>query len=155
MVAHIVNGKNNGQVGDRSIFRIPGLQENWNERGLPVMAVDDVRHPYVLAKFNRRSAEFGKPFRVVRIILPCHAVQLFAIEIFRVVDKIIIDPMDCSAFRNARKAQSVAHCNRQAGFAYAHHFRLPVSRKQNADFMPKRDQRFRQGLDHIREAARL
>ena len=119
------------------------------------MAMDHIRHPNALAKFDGRAAKLRESLGVIRIILPCHAIQLFPIEVFRVIDEVIIDSMQSSTFDDRREPHEVAHRNRQARDGHGSPARGAVPGEQHGHFVAKGHQRSGQRLDHIRKASGL
>jgi hypothetical protein len=117
--------------------------------------VDHVGHPNAFAELNGRAAELPKAFAIVRIVLPVHAVQLFPVEVLRVVDEIITDPVKGSALLDGRKTQGVPHRNGKAGRGDRDRPGLAVSRKQHGHFLAEVDQRPGERFDHIRQSPRL
>ena len=105
MIAHVVDREDDRQFLQRVILRVARPQQHRHQARLPVMAVDHVRHPDALAEFDGRAAKLRKTLGVVRIILPRHAVQLLAVEIFRIIHKVIVDAVQRSALHDSREAQ--------------------------------------------------
>ncbi len=67
------------------------LQQDGNERGLPVVAVEDVRHAEYLGSLQHGAAVEGKAVGIVGVIAQRGAVQVLAVEERRVVNEVILD----------------------------------------------------------------
>ncbi len=89
MVSHVVDGEDYGNSVKQRVVRILRAQEDRHKRRLPVVAMHHVGRPNVLGNLHRGPAEFAEAFGVVRIIFALLCVELFAVEIGRVVHKVI------------------------------------------------------------------
>jgi hypothetical protein len=127
----------------------------WRKRGLPVVAVQDICRPDLLGHFQRRTTEFSEPLGIVGIVHALYPVELFAVEIFRVIYKEIAHTVDHRAIGDGGKAQHRPQGNRQAGHQHLVDPCSPVARQHHGDLMAQLDQRLRKPLDDIGQPARL
>ncbi len=155
MIAHVVYRENYRETLNRRVFPVLGSQQHRNQGGLPVMAVDHLGRPDVLGKLDGRAAELREPLGVIRIILSRHAVELIAVEVLRVLDKVVAHAAQDHAVQDRWETQRVAHRDAQARRGHRPDFRTAVPRKQHRDFMPERDKRPGQRFHHVRKASRF
>src|SRR6267378_1027853 len=150
-----MNREDHRQSLNRRIFFVLRPQQHRHQGGLPVVAVDHIGHPDVLGKLDRRAAELRESLRVVRIILSRHPIELLAVEVFRVLYKVVAHPAQNPAMEDRGKTQRVAHRDGQAWRSHSPRFRIAIPRKQHDDFMPQRNERLGQRFHHVRKTSRL
>src|SRR5579863_916002 len=117
--------------------------------------MDDVGPPEVFCDFDGDATELAVALRVVGIVATTLAVKATAIEVVRVVYKEILNAGEFAAVGNSREPKTAAHGNSDAGDGDAIRFGSAVAGQGDSDFMPERDQRFRQGFDDVRQTACL
>ena len=155
VITHIVNRENYRHGAKQWIRFVKRSQQHRHERRLPVMAMDHVRGPDVLADFDGRAAELTKAVGVVGIILALQAVKLVAVKIFGIVHEKIAHAADDGAIGNRGKAEAAAERNRHAGHDHRRGFCSAVARQHDGDFMAQLNERLRKSFDNVRQAARL
>jgi len=82
-----VDGENYRKVLYQRIGSVQRTQERGNERGLPIVAVDDVGGPNVFGDFNGGAAKFAVTLGIVGIFSGAAAVDSVAVEITRIIDE--------------------------------------------------------------------
>lgn len=155
LIAEIVDGENNREVLDQGIGGVRRTQENRDESGLPVMAMDNVSGPDVLGNFNGGATEFAVALGVVGKIAGAIAVDAVAVEIAGIIDKKIAHTVENGAIGNGGKAQAATHGNGEAGHHHGSGFYSAIAGQNDGDFVTLRGQGFGQGLDYVGEAASL
>lgn len=71
---------------------VTGFQQQWQQAGVPVIAVGDIRgKAKLLAGMEGRGREEGKALAIIRIGLIVLGVELGTIEILRAVEQIDAD----------------------------------------------------------------
>ena len=48
LISHVVNGEDRGHLAERRVFRVLGVQQNRNQRRLPVVAMKNCGTPRIL-----------------------------------------------------------------------------------------------------------
>ncbi len=91
-------------AAQHGISRVDGAQIDRNQRGLPVVDVEDCRDAELLGGFNDGAAEQAKALPVVGIVAALGAVKLLAVKEFRAIDKVILHPVALAAVDDADEA---------------------------------------------------
>ncbi len=155
LIAHVVNREDHRQVLHGGVLGILGPQKHRHQARLPVVAVNQIGHPHALAKLDGRAGKFAEAFRVVRIIFSRRAIELIAVEIFRIVHEIVADSVQAPALGNRRETHAAAHGNRKAGHGNLIRAGIAVPGKQHGDVMAAGRQRPGQRFDDVRQTARF
>ena len=155
VVSHVVDGEDYGNSVKQRVVRILRAQKDRHKRRLPVVAMHHVGRPDVLGNLHRGPAEFAEAFGVVRIIFALLSVELFAVEIGRVVHEVIAHAGKKRTVGHRGKAQPLAHRDRQARHNYRGRLGAAIARQNHGDFVAHRRQRLGQSFDHVGQAAGL
>src|ERR1700755_3191358 len=91
VVAHVVNGEDDRESLRDGVGGVTGAQQNRNERGLPVVTVDEVGLPEMFCDFDGAAAELAVALGVVRIVAAAFAVDAGAVEVLRIIDEEILN----------------------------------------------------------------
>ena len=91
VVAHVVDGEDHWHSLHGFIRGVFGAKQDGNEGRLPVVTMQKIRHPDLLAELDGRATKLRKTLRVIEIILAADAVWLLPIEILGIVHKKIVD----------------------------------------------------------------
>ncbi len=65
LVADVVDGEDRGDSLERGVFVVKGAQENGNQRGLPVVAVEDIGHAEDFGGLQNGAAIEGEALGIV------------------------------------------------------------------------------------------
>src|SRR5262249_8022848 len=66
LISDVVNRKHNSGVAECRIFRELSFQQYWNKRGLPVMAMKNLRDSENLGSLENGATEKREPLGIVR-----------------------------------------------------------------------------------------
>ena len=75
----------------RGVFGVLRAQQDGNQRGLPVVAVENLRDAENLRGFQHGAGEQGEALGVVGIVARRGAVERIAVEEGRIIDKVELD----------------------------------------------------------------
>ena len=149
MIAHIVNREHDWQILHHRIITIDGSQQDWQQRGLPIMAMENICWPDMLRDFDRRAAEFAVAFGIVGKIASGISVKTVAIEVSGITDKKVAHAIQQRAIHNRRKPQTVAHRHGKARNYFRTARSSPVPGQHHGHFVTARNQRFGQRFHYI------
>ncbi len=155
MIAHIVNREYDWQILYHRIITIDGSQQDWQQRGLPVMTMKYICWPYMLRDFDRRAAEFAVAFGIVGKIAGGISVKTVAIEVSGIIDKKVANAIQQRAVHNRRKTQPVAHRHGKARNYFRAALSSPVPGQHHGHFMTASNQRFGKRFHYIGKTSGL
>ena len=89
LIADVVDGEDRGNSLERGVLVVQGAQENGNQRGLPVVAMEDVGHAEDLGGLQNGAAIQGEALGIVMIVAQRSAVESIAIVEGRIIDEVV------------------------------------------------------------------
>ncbi len=137
MVAHVVDGEDHRQVRKLRIGAVGRSQQHRHERALPVVTMNHVGLPDLLGQLDRRARELRETLGIVGVIPSGQAIELIAVEIFRIVHEEVLHAVRPRTFGNGRKAKRRTHGH---GQALEHDFldrRIAVTRQDHGHLVPQ------------------
>ena len=149
--------KTQGMLANAGSSVVQRLQQDGNQRGLPVVAVKHVGRAEDLGRFQHGAAEQREALGVVVIVAQRCTVERIAVEERRVVDEIELHSRAHAAVEHGTEAVAVIEGNGDAGDDLARivELGLLVARKKDGDLVAQGGKRGRQGADDIRQPAGL
>ena len=149
--------KTQGVVGERRIFVVQRLQQDRNQRGLPVMAMQNVGRSEDLCGLQNGARKQSEALGVIVIVAQGGAVKSVAVEERRVVDEIELHSGALAAVEHGAEAVAIVEGHRDAGDnrSWIFELSLAVAGKKDRDLVTEIGQRRRQRSNDIREAAGL
>ena len=149
--------KTQGVCANAGIFAIKRLEQDRDQRSLPVVAVEQVGLPQDLRCFEHRATEQGKALRVVVVIAQWSPVQRVAVEKRRIVDKIDLHSITNAAVQYGAESIAIVERDRDTPdrLAWVVDFRQSITRKVDGYFVPDSCQFLGEGPHHVSEAAGL
>ena len=75
LIAHVVDGEDGADIPEGGIFRVNRAQQHGNQRGLPVVAMKNLRDAKNLRRFEHGAGKQGKAFGIIGIIAGRCAVE--------------------------------------------------------------------------------
>jgi hypothetical protein len=115
LVAGVVDGQDGPYLVQCRIEVVDGPEVDGEHRRLPVVQVEDVGHAELLAGFENGAAEEAEPLPVVGVFAGGRGVDGFAVEEFRAIDEIELDPVALSAIHNCGETVVVRKRDGDAG----------------------------------------
>src|SRR5208337_1224983 len=117
----------------------------------------NVGHAENLAALDDGAAEQREALGVIVVVAQRRAVESFAVEKWRIVDKVILNVVMQAAVENGTETIAVVERNRDAGHHAGSCFELglAVLGKEDADLLSHGGERLRQRSHHIGEASGL
>ena len=155
LIAEIVNGEDYGKIADEGIGGVSGAQQHRDQRGLPIVAMNDVGRPDVFGDFDGGAGEFGVTLGVIGKVSGAVAINSVAIEIAGIVDEKITHAVEDGAVGDGRKTQAAAHGDGEAGHDDGVGFGVAVTRKDDGDFVAQGRESLGQRFDYVGEASGL
>jgi hypothetical protein len=153
LVSHVVDGENGSDFVECGVLGIERAQHHRDERGLPVVAVEDLRHSQHLGGFEYGARKHGEALGVIGIISGGSAVESFAVEVGRIIHEVKLNPGWRIRARGDDRAEAIlvvegdgdaAHDSLRVG-----EFGLTIARNVDAHLMSQSGQGTGQGADHV------
>ncbi len=117
---------------ERGVFVVKSAQENGNQRGLPVVAMEDIRHAENFGGFQNGAAVECEALGIVMVIAERSAVESVAIVERRIIDEVELDAVLLAAVDHRAEAVTVIKGNGDAGDDGARIFQMAVSAGREA-----------------------
>ena len=135
----------------RGVFVVEGAQQNGNQRGLPVVAVEDIGHAEDFCGLQNGAAIEGKALGIVMVIAERSAVESVTIVERRIINEVELDAVLLAAVEHRAEAVMVVKGNGDAGDDGARILQmgLPVERQVHCDLMAEFGDGARQGSDNV------
>ena len=149
--------KTHGTLANAGSCVVQRLQQDGNQRRLPVVAVKNVGHAEDLRGLQHGAAEQREALGIVVIVAQRRAVERIAVEVRRVVDEIELHSSAHAAVEHGTEAVTVIEGNGNAGDDLARivELGLLVTRKIDGDLVAQMGERGRQGANDIGQPAGL
>src|SRR5262249_33876285 len=139
------------EVLERSVGSVRGAQEQWDETGLPIVAMKDIGRPEILGDFQRDTAELAVALGVIGVVATAPAVQTIAVEIFGVIDEEIADAAGGAASHDRGETEPRTHRNGDTRDNNGIRFGAAIARQDDRDFVTVADQCFGKTFDDVRQ----
>ena len=115
LIADVMDGEDRWDSLECRVLVVQGAQENGNQSGLPVVAMEDIRHAEDFGGFQNSAAIEGEALGIVMIIAERGAVESVAIIERRIIDEVKLDAVLLAAVAHRAEAVTVIKGNGDAG----------------------------------------
>ncbi len=156
-----MNGEHGATIAEDRIVVVEGAQIEGQERGLPVVGVEDIGDAELPGGFEDGAAEEAVAFPVVLVFAGGRAVEGFAVEELRAVDEVHLYAIMDATVDDRGKAAVVPEGDGDAADGVAFFLmcfgrllaNLAVVRDVDSDFVSQSGELAREGADDFAEAA--
>ncbi len=145
--------KTSGDSVEHGVFIVQGAQENGNQSGLPVMAMENIGQAEDFGGLENGAAVECEALGIVMVVAKRSAIESLTIVERRIIDEVELDAVLLAAVHNGAEAVTVIERNGETGDDGAGIFEkrlcLPVERQVHCDLVTESGNGTRQGSDDV------
>jgi len=149
VIAHVVDGEDDRKILDERIITKCATEENGNQGGLPIVAMENIGGPNVLGDFDRGSTKLTVTLGIVTELAVGATINAVAIEEGWIVDEKVANTVDRNTVGYRWKTNAIPNGDSETGNYDGGRFCAAIAGQDHSDFVTVSDESFGQGFNDI------